>query len=74
MSGVQEFDNKTDMDPHLVEVLDQKALSGGYYLVDFRPLRYRNLSKLKDKLVDRIHAFDFGVFVPVANPLQAFSR
>ena len=74
MSGVQEFDNKTDMDPHLVEALDQKALSGGYYLVDFRPLRYRNLSKLKDKLVDRIHAFDFGVFVPVANPLQAFSR
>ncbi len=72
MTGVQEFDNTTEMDPHLAEALDQKALTGGYYLVDFRPLRYRNLSKLKDDLVDRIHAFDFGVFVPEAKPLQSF--
>lgn len=74
MTGVQEFDNTTEMDPHLAEALDQKVLSESYYLVDFRPLRYRNLSKLKEDLVDRIYAFDFGVFVPEANPLQAFGQ
>ncbi len=74
MTGVQDFDNVAAMDPHLAEALDQKELSGGYYLVDFRPLRYRNLSKLKDDLVDRIHAFDFGVFVPVAKPLEPFGQ
>lgn len=74
MTGVQDFDNSDAMDPHLAEALDQKELSGGYYLVDFRPLRYRNLSKLKDDLVDRIHAFDFGVFVPVAKPLEPFGQ